>query len=537
MTFLVLAAYQALGIFPVSPVEGDGIGIANGAKQAASVGLGPTPLSYRYSVQSGTYALIVMVHKLTGLDTLVAFSLLSAFCAVLFILMSAALLRRIVGYAFPVCGIVVLLFQEVSTGGYYANSTVIAAAFSVLALYILAASDRMYAHIVAGVLLGVGVWMRCDAILVAPACLLLLHGRDWKQTLSRTAIVALTTVLVSTSAIYLSGGSISAILLTTGSYLTTDFSATPGLGIPLLGAVTVKSHLSFFSMCLLFLILLGVLYLVRTRNWHFLGILLLAVIPFYVAMQGKIESPKYMYYLVPFFCVAALSAFSEIRVATHRKRAFYLLAVTFLFVSQYIVGLRLSFASKPYIEEPYPTLAYLFVTDPPTEAITRASLVVGSGTLVTSPDGPRLSSGVLYAPLAWYNQKSLLNAELTGFYSYLANADSTPLHIVAPLYQARQLVSHVLLDSGYDCTEKGRQETQLRGYKYVACTRDDRSVIVLHQQYAERSYEMIEAGLSLIDAPKAVFVTRTEWELDLFLKHAPNWRRICDFAYEVELHS
>ena len=535
--FLALMAYESLGVFPISPVEGDGIGIANGAAQAAWAGLGPTPLSYRYSVQSGTYALIVMVHKLTGLDTLVAFSLLSAACAVLFTFVSAKLLTRIVGFAFPLCGVVVLLFQEVLTGGYYANSTVLAAAFSILALYVLATRERVHTQIVAGILLGVGAWMRFDAILVAPVSLLLLHRGDWRQTFGRNAIVAVTAIVVCTSAIYLSGGSIGAILPSTSKYLTTEHSGTPDLAVPLLGAVTVKSHMSYFSVCLLFLIILGILYLLRTRDWYVLGLLVLGVVPFYVLLRGKITSPKYIYYLAPFFCLPVLSAVRGVGLATRRRRALCLSAVIVLLISQYVGGLRLSFASKPYIAEPYPTFAYLFAIDPPVDAITQASVVVGSGTLITSPDGPRLSSGILYAPLMWHHQKSTLNAELTRFRFYLASRDDNPLFILAPLYQARQLVLHVLLDGGHDCTTTHVKENWLGDYRYVTCTEGHRSVIVLHQQYSQRSFEMIRAGLSLIDSPKAVFVTRTDWELDLFLRHATNWRRICGFAYEMEIHS
>jgi len=53
--FFILTAYHIIGIFPIAPIEGDGIATANGALHASSIGLGPNPLTYSYHGRSGTY--------------------------------------------------------------------------------------------------------------------------------------------------------------------------------------------------------------------------------------------------------------------------------------------------------------------------------------------------------------------------------------------------------------------------------------------------------------------------------------------------
>jgi hypothetical protein len=524
VVFALLVVYQAVGIFPLSPVEGDSLGIANGAVQAASSRLGPQPLAYRYSLQSGTYALVVAAHKISGLDTITAFSLLSAFCSVLFIFTSAALLRQVTACPFPVCGIVVLLFQEAFTGGYYANSTVIAAAFAVLALYILTLGNQVHMQVIAGVLLGLGVWARSDAILIAPACLALLLRGNLKQTILRTALVAFVTIAVALTAILLSGNDFNALLQSTTGYFGTEPGSTPGLGIPLLGTADLKSHLAFFSILLLSLMVFGLIYLARASNWTLLGIFLLGVMPFFVVYAGRIASPKYMYYLLPFFCVPVLSALRKVYQFSTRRRALYSSVVIGLLLIQYIVGLRVSFVTKPYVEEPYPTLLNLFTAETRIGTIERTSLALGAGTVVPTDDRERLSSGILFAPLTWYHNKSLLNAELAKLRSYLQNPDSNPLNVLTTHWHAKQLALNILLNDGYDCQTRS---------PYV-CTKEDQVVLITHRPYVKRTYDEIRESLSLIEAPRVVFVATTALQQYLFLKHATDWTEISDIAFEVD---
>ncbi len=95
-------------------------------------------------MQSGTYWLTVLFHNLTGADTFTVLSLLSALAAMLFILLSAALLSHITKIPLAICGLVLLLFQEAFTSGYYANSTILAAAFFVAALWVVTLGDKLY---------------------------------------------------------------------------------------------------------------------------------------------------------------------------------------------------------------------------------------------------------------------------------------------------------------------------------------------------------------------------------------------------------
>ena len=88
--FLILLAYQVIGCFPFVPVEGDGIAIANGVTQMLERGLGNCPLAYRYSVQPGTYAIIVLFHKIFGLDAFTSFSILSGLASLTFIIIAAS---------------------------------------------------------------------------------------------------------------------------------------------------------------------------------------------------------------------------------------------------------------------------------------------------------------------------------------------------------------------------------------------------------------------------------------------------------------
>jgi hypothetical protein len=123
--FVLAMAWVAVGIFPCAPVEGDDMAISVGAHEMAEHG--STELAYRYDAQPGIYALTAL-GRLLGLPTHGAFCLLTAASFVAFVLLSALFVARVTGLAVPLCGVLLLLFQETWTSAYFANSNMPSAA-------------------------------------------------------------------------------------------------------------------------------------------------------------------------------------------------------------------------------------------------------------------------------------------------------------------------------------------------------------------------------------------------------------------------
>jgi hypothetical protein len=538
LIFGALFLYGLIGIFPIAPVEGDGVGIANGAAQIAEIGVEATTLAYRYNVQSGTYWLTAVVHNLTGAESYTVLALLSALAASVFILLSAALLSHITKIPFSVCGLVLLLFQESFTSGYYANSTVMAAVFLIAAFWVVTLGDKIYLLIVAGVLLGIGAWMRFDVPLVAPAILLLLHRGNWKQTLARTTLVAVISGLVALAAIYLSGSNIQAILSSAGSHRDSLSLIRKNFNVLLLEGGDLRSHVAFYTPFLLLLIAIGIFHLVRQRSWLILGIPMLGSVPFYAAYLNAITTPKYLYYLIPFAALLALYALPEIQ-SLLSKHTFLgrsiLLILLMLFIGQYIIGWQFSSSARPNLRQSYPSFFPLFSTSTPIKGVERITLVMGAGSSVTTADGRRLLSGIVFAPLFQYDQKSLINIEVGGLKRYIEQQNINPLNILTTQYSSQQVLLNLLLNSGYDCQRI--EDVPDLSYNRFACVQDGHQVQLTQKPIArmtqEEAKQAVDQMLSLVGTSEVLFVSTNVLEQNLFAQKASTSTKINNYGLKL----
>lgn len=447
LAFIILLAYYALGILPIVPVEGDELGIVNGAIQIEQSGLASRSLAYRYEVQSGTYSAIRFLHRVFSIDVLHAFGWLSGVCSLLFVVLSAWLVSRLLPVAMPLCGIFLLLFQEATASGYYANSTVVAALFSVLALLVVTHSDRLLALIAAGILFGIAAWMRIDVLVVAPATLVLLYKEDWKRAAGKTTIVAGATIAAALATLYLSGGSVEGVLKYSDIHLAGTYDGTLKLAVPIVGGANAKSLAGFFSVLLAGLLLLGLIVMAMRRDWRNLLLLVAGTVPFFIYYFGTIVSPKYLYYLLPFFLLASLYPLSYLN--GKRKGAIILVLAAVTFIVQYPLGMRAVFKNKPYVAEPFPTIATIVGIPIAKKNIESLSLVLGSGSVLTTDDGYRLTSGLLFAPVLWHHHKSILEQELDAFKTYFAGLADAERYFLTTGWVSRQTVIHLLLSNGY----------------------------------------------------------------------------------------
>ena len=447
LVFIILLAYYAYGIVPVVPIEGDDLGIVNGAIQMEQGGLASRSLAYRYEVQSGTYTAIRFLHRAFNVDILQAFGWLSGVCSLLFVVLSAWLVSRLLPLALPLCGVFLLLFQEVTTSGYYANSTVAAALFSVLALLAVTCSDRLPALIAAGILFGIAAWMRLDVLVITPATLVLLYREDWKHAVGKTAIVAAATVATTLITLYSSGGGIEGVLKYSDIHLAGLYEGTLQLAVPHIGGANVKSLAGFFSVLLAGLLVLGLFVMAMRRDWRNLLLFVAGTAPFFIYYFGTIVSPKYLYYLLPFFLLASL--YPLLYLNDKRKAAIVLVFAVMTFIGQYPLGLRTVFNNKPYVAEPFPTLASIVDIPVGKKNIETVSLVLGAGSVLTTDDGYRLTSGWLFAPVLWHHHKRILEQEHNAFEMYFSALADAERYFLTTGWVSRQTVIHLLLNNGY----------------------------------------------------------------------------------------
>lgn len=538
--FLILLAYQVIGCFPFVPVEGDGIGIANGATQMLERGLGNCPLAYRYSVQPGTYAIIILFHKIFGLDTFTSFSILSGLASLTFIVIAASFLKRILCCPFPVAGIMLLLFQEAFAEGYYPNSTVLASVFAVLALYQLTLGHRPMILIGAGLCFAMAGWIRFDAIFIAPASLVILSTKELKAGIYRTILLSIITGILLLTLLYLSDSGLGLILKSASKHST---SIRPGLVLGL-GNLNVRSFLSLFSGVVIFLAFTGLIKMVLHKQWRLLALIAVSIAPVLLAYWGKFNSPKYLYYVLPFFSLPVTLGVIWAWSWPWNKWQVKIWwgAVGILFCIQYIFGLRVSFPTKPYVKEPYPTFYEIISKAIPASSIDHASLVIGAGSVISTEDGYRLSSGIIWSPLLWYNYKTIVNNELELFKPYFRRFLDSPSRILTVTYGAHQLISKMLLENGYNPVGRKIVRDSKFWWTEIRWRKGEHYLTTANNEIKVKTYDALKVAVDLLGVENVLCVVTSGWLMDIIEKNMRYKERVCGFfdigtfaAYKIDV--
>lgn len=508
LAFLVFAAYHVVGIYPVAPIEGDGIGMANGAKVAVSIGLGPNPLSYNYYGRSGTYALLVILCKITKLEPFTLLSILSGLSFVIFVIFSGLLISEITKYPFSICSLCVLMFPETAMGGYYANNTVIAAAFGITSLYLLKVCRKKIFLFLAAFLFGLGAWVRLDVILLSPVLLILLHRQNFKHTLCRTLLLGAVIVIVLAIAMYLSTDSLFNILSTIE--LHKKFA--------LYRPDFLNCHLAFFPIILILLNIVGLFYLILKKNWYSLGIFFLAVMPLYIILNKSIINPRFMYYLIPFFVIPMIYAISQIEI-TSKKHFFFITIIAILFVAQYLIGYKVNNCDYRFART-------LFKIENPlkTDSCISATLQPGIVANITPPK--RLSSGLLYGPIWQHYRKRKINNELEKLYSYLDVHETKELNLLANGWYSYTLSNNVLLQMGYSF-HKFRTHNNIRQYIFK---KENRKCTVFRLNRDELTASNYQ-NIVLSTAPGPILAIGAICDFEYLFQDVTKWKKICSFAH------
>jgi len=535
-SFLVLLAYQITGIFPFYASECDGTAIAVGAMQLSEAGWDSPVLWYRYDAQPGTYTLPRILHQLLGIDALWSLSLLSAVGALAFILVCADLVSRITKLLFPAAGLLLLSFQEVAAAGYYVNSNVLAGAFGVSALYTACRVRTTQSPLpfigMAGILLGLAGWMRCDVVLISPAFPFLLHKKSLRETLRNTAYLGMTSLAVFLLLFKVSGGQFSSLVGFTHGHMVFDPDGTPNLGIPFLGATDIKNHLAFFSGLNVFWILWGLVVLVSRKSWTTLAFCLAGILPLYGVYFGHLTTPKYLYYAVPFLvCLAGVGVW-HIWNAPRSLRKIGLWVSLLLFVGQYLLGLRVSFRSKPWVQDPPPRLLQLIRLEREEGPIRQASLVLGAGSIINTDDGHRVPSGSLFFPSSWHRQKSLQCDAFRTLESHLNALPTDPVSLIAGSSRGWRILMYLLLKNGYHCVDTTETRFPPPSYPLYLSRwkKGNRSVFLAYKECEGRTWEILNEALSLNLPGHRIYVVDRGWEETLFLDKVSSPDKICGFT-------
>ncbi len=530
--FILLLIYQALGFFPIAPVESDGIGVANGVVEMAQKGLGESQIAYNYLVQPGTYVFVLLFYKITGADPFALYSVLCAIACVCFVILGSMLLNKITCYPIAICGLVMLLFQETMAGGYYPNSTVLAAPFAFLALYITANYRNLFPLLLAGLFMALAGWVRFDAFLVAPACLALLYDQKLKPAILKTMFVAGVTVLAAFLFLYFSGSGFDKILADTGAikgiqnYSLVAADEKAGLEI----SHYIKTLIVFFPILLVYLSCIGFLHIIASRRWKFIMLYIMGVAPSVLAHFTTFDTPKRLYICLPFLALPALLSFNLFKQSSQNIRKVLIILGSVIFVSQYVIGLTVSFANKPWSSKPCPQIASLFTWKPVLKQTNSLSLVLGAGNVIATGDYLRLSSGLFWSPLFWFFEKKQFNDDLNILKRYFKKSYPSSLHILATTHEMKQIANRLLINDNYELAN------YVKGlYSLLVWKKGRHTVSIHYYEYYGEDYEGLEKAIMLMNVNKFTWLSECVWQHPLLLKRVSQYSQINNYGYEVKM--
>ena len=394
-TLALAALYLATGAWPLVPVFGDGIAIANGAEEIKRSGLGPNPLTYWYSQHPGAHAMTAGVSLATGLDTARSFLLLALLGAVMTVACATTLIARLLPAPWPVALLAVLLFQEASVTGYFGNGTVLASGFACAALMLLAEPRGPWRDVAAALAIAAAGVMRLDAVVIVAgaAGLILLGGRH--RALPRLLLVGAVAGVALAAALFLLGFDPDEVAASLAFKEGLHESA---------GDLenTFRSLVAYFSVLCVLLMVSGLIALWRDGRKDLLRLVVLGVLPTVLVYQSGIDTPRYLLYILPF--VALLTARGLMAAWPPRGLISYLwLAVLGVaFAGQYL----LSYATRP-ADAPrgITVLAALPVSEPADHVrlIMAPPALGGPPVIGVGNNGGRLAAGLAMSP-RWHSR-------------------------------------------------------------------------------------------------------------------------------------
>lgn len=442
-----------VGIFPITPLEGDELGVIHGATTLAKGDARYWDLRYLYEIQPGSYVAISWLARLTDWSTEDAFAVLSVGGALLFAAGTALLIRRLLNAPWVLVAVAVLLSQEIWAGAYYLNTTAVGGWLAMLALLLALQPLNLPRGLALAVLLGVAGWIRIDCLLISPAVAAL----SWRR---HRALRPFCREIVPTALL--------AMALLTLLYFASDvtpmdvFSAYRDRGSNQAWGPTIRMYCVVTSGLVGVLSLFGLAQLGLRRQWA-LQLVWLGGAGLSLAIYGRsLASNKYLYLATPFFILAAVFAAQDLARRWPRwprvwRFATITLGVALLLLDTVAGVLTSSPAFRLF--EPRPRLATLARVPVGARGI---EFTLGAGELLATMDGYRMRGGTLFAPATWSLDKAELIRRLDGLGLILRAPGDCSLFVGDWL--GYQMVLRVLRMEGFDFASQYVSGT---GYPYA----------------------------------------------------------------------
>jgi hypothetical protein len=458
---LCIAYYFGVGASPIGHFKGDGTSMATGSLQIMQHGWDGPKVDYGRKTRPGIFWTLIALRAATGANPYLLFSLLTLAAGLAFVVVSAMFVARFTTIPLPLGGILILiLFPDSSTWACYPNGTAVAGCLGMMALYLLARAEQpgLKTLAVAGILAGMAILARLDAVLLGLASVPLLYTANLRQTLCKLIIFGGIAVAVTLAGLYVSDCNVFDILHTSHSVLSKPSAARPAQGLVMALATNeaFTACAAAFPLLTLLLIALGTFQLLAGRQWRVLLIVAAGMLPV-LLFYGKGIYGSPLYYTIPLFALLALWAVQEFPHTGRQAKLWLGGACLLLFLVQYPLGINVSLRSKPFFPVASPTLLCLGEKTFPGGPVSKVSLGIGPGGAVANTEGVRFCSGLMFHPLAFHDVKQQLLDAFRKMKDCVESyqADRPGLLVYTSAWASAAQVNMALQDLGYSCDKRG----------------------------------------------------------------------------------
>jgi hypothetical protein len=532
---LAIVAAMIVGALPMTPYEGDGIGIANGISDSAhELFRNVSMVAYNYDVQSGVNVVVKAVALVVGGEVWTVFSVLTVVAALLFVFFSVRSVTLLAGKDSHVPALVAFaLFPEAIISAYYPNSVIFAAAFLAIGLYCYVAGRGSW--ILPAILLGCAVWMRLDVVIAFPAFLFLHRHGTPRRSFWHIAGALTAAGIIGLALLALSDVSLSRLFHSTGAHLEGSVEQTGGLPLGL-GSKAFRTLIGFFPVATLVLVVLGAIRWMRDRDPGTVAAGLLPLVLMLMVQRANLTTPKYLVYSIPFLALMVVRALP--RLNAEWVRAHRMLAVILILLSlQAVVGIRMIFRGKEYVERPSSlqrssiTLLPLWGKKLQSRALDSVTVVVGGGSKINTDDENRLTSGILFSPFCWREEKVMVEQNVATLRSAVNATGRDTLRVIASSFcnSGRQLMRWIMRKEGFTY-----------GTAYAAlgpgveCYVRGPQTVLLEQIIYERDVPSTFIGaIAALPPGEILFVSNIPWETSLVASLPENYPGLGDFGFRV----
>jgi hypothetical protein len=535
ITLSLITIYFGIGIFPISLFETDSIAIANNCQHIINTGVFKgSVIGHSFDMQSGTYFLIVTLSKLFHTATFVIYSIISSIAAISFIIFIVIFIKQLCGYNILLIVSLLLLFQEITALAYYPNSTSLSSAFWMLGFIILIKKPSLPRIILAGLILSLSAWFRIDILFVFPSVLPLLFivTKDIKKSILFSTILAVIVLILLWVFMSVCNAKISGFMGYT-EYHGTLFGMANNLGA--LDLSLLRAHLASYSLLLVILFLMGLVFILRKKEWKLLMFIISGMVFYYMLGINNTVAPKHLAPFTLFWMLAILYGLDKI-LKLGNKNFLILLSLVIIFVFQYFIGYKVDILSIPYANKEYsllnpvPSYVKLFKTGQIGAKIGSVETRIGAGTKIPSSDEILLSSGIVFNPVSWRIMKEKTLKTTRDLRNYIDTCTQSELNIMVTDGSSQFVVNSLMSNHFY------WQEDTVNWGKHLDFMRAPNKKVELIRKmgFVKEDINSFKQNFQSMPPGRFLAIFYWDWQKYMMNEKVSIGRKISDGLYEIE---